>query len=65
MKWKHCFNEYKLLIKNVTLTLPKTNHPFSITEDFSMIGVGCDLFQNNDKRKIDNISYISRTFLTN
>ena len=35
--------------KDVTLTLPITNHPFFFTVGFSLTGIGCVLFQINDK----------------
>ena len=54
------FQQIKASItKDVTPTLPNTNHPFSNTEDSSLIGIGCVLFQMNDERKLDIISFKS------
>ena len=38
------------LTKDVNLTLPKTNHPFLIFVDSSMVGSAWVLYQMNDKR---------------
>ena len=43
------------------LTIPNTKHPFLITVDASLIGLGVFLFQLNDKNKMKVISYNSRT----
>ena len=60
------FEQFRTSItKGVTLTLPKTNHPFFIIVDSSLIRKGCVLFQKKDKRKVDNISYIFWIFTTN
>ena len=50
--------------KDVPLTLPNINHPFFITKDSSLIGIGCVLFQKNERRKMDFTSYDSRIFTT-
>ena len=49
------------ITKDVTLTLPNTNHPFFIFVDSSSIGTGCVLFQmsDSDKGELDKISYFS------
>ena len=53
------------ITKDVTLTLPNTNHSYFITVNFSLTDVGSVLFQTNKKGTLDNISYISRLFTTN
>ena len=58
--------QIKITITNdVTPTLPNTNHPFYITVDSSLIGIGCVLFQKEEKGKLDFISFISWFFATN
>ena len=47
------------ITKDVTPTLPSTNHPFFNIVDSSLIGLACGLFQMNDKVKLDNTSSIS------
>ena len=42
------------------LTLPKTKHPFFITVDASLFGLGAVLFQLNEQNKMKVISYNSR-----
>ena len=69
----HCKNDLETLFyffttfitKDVTLTLPNTNHPFVLTADCFLIGKGCVLFQKNYNGKLDIISYDSRIFTTN
>ena len=41
-------------------TIPNTQHPFFITVDASLIGLGAVLFQLNDQNKMKVISYNSR-----
>ena len=55
----------KTITNDVTLTLPNTNHPFYITVDSSLTGIGCVLFQMDKKGKLDFISFISLFFATN
>ena len=46
------------------LTIPNTKHPFFITVDASLVGLGAVLFQMNDKNKMKVISYNSRILNT-
>ena len=46
------------------LTIPDTKHPFFITVDASLVGLGAVLFQMNEENKISNISYNSRILNT-
>ena len=65
-KLQTLFQQTKISItKAVELTLPNTNHPFFITVSYSLIGLGCVLFQMNDEGKFGNISYNSWIFTTN
>ena len=58
-------NEIKLsLSKNAELAIPNTNHPFYITVDASLIGLGAVLFQPNTHNKMQRISYNSRVLTT-
>ena len=52
-------------MKDITWTLPNTDHSIFLIADFSFSVIGCVLFQINDegKRHID--SYNSRSFTTN
>ena len=43
------------------LTIPNTKHPFFITVDASLIGLGAVLFQLNEENKMKVIFYNSRT----
>ena len=66
LNWKHCSNKLKHIpTKNVTLTLPNTNHPLNIFVVSASLGVGCVPFQKVDIRTLDNILYISLVFTTN
>ena len=46
------------------LAIPNTTHPFYITVDASLIGLGAVLFQPNSKNKMQIISYNSRILTT-
>ena len=48
------------LTSETELTIPNTKHPFFITVDASLIGLGAVLFQLNDQNKMKVISYNSR-----
>ena len=59
------FNQIKLsLSKDAELAIPNTTHPFYITVDASLIGLGSALFQpiSNNKKQI--LSYNSRILTT-
>ena len=46
------------------LTIPNTKHPFFITVDASLVGLGAVLFQMNEDNKMRDISYNSRILNT-
>ena len=46
------------------LTIPNTKHPFFITVDASIVGLGAVLFQMNEENKMRVISYNSRVLYT-
>ena len=46
------------------LSTPNTKHPFFITVDASLVGLGAVLFQMNEENKIKVISYNSRILNT-
>ena len=46
------------------LTIPNTKHPFFITVDASLVGLGAVLFQMNEENKMKVISYNSRILNT-
>ena len=46
------------------LTIPNTKHPFFITVDASLVGLGAVLFQMNEANKMKVISYNSRILNT-
>ena len=48
------------LTSETELTIPNTKHPFCITVDASLIGLGAVLFQLNEENKMKVLSYISR-----
>ena len=48
------------LTNETDLTIPNTKHPFFITVDASLIGLGAVLFQLNEDNKMKVISYNSR-----
>ena len=59
------FNQIKLsLSKDAELAIPNTTHPFYITVDASLIGLGAVLFQPKSKNKMQIISYNSRILTT-
>ena len=64
-KWtvehERLFQKLKMSLTSETeLTIPKTKHPFFITVDPSLIGLGAVLFQLNDQNKMKVISYNPR-----
>ena len=64
-KWRdeheRLFKKLKMSLTSETeLTIPNTKHPFFITVDASLIGLGAVLFQLNDQNKMYVISYNSR-----
>ena len=55
------FRRLKMSLTSETeLTIPNTKHPFFITVDASLIGLGAVLFQLNEQNKMKIISYNSR-----
>ena len=55
------FQKLKMSLTSETeLTIPNTKHPFFITVDASLIGLGAVLFQSNEQNKMKVISYNSR-----
>ena len=46
------------------LTILNTKHPFFITVDASLVGLGAVLFQTNEENKLRVISYNSRILNT-
>ena len=46
------------------LTIPNTTHPFFITVDASLVGLGAVLFQMNEENKMKVVSYNSRILNT-
>ena len=46
------------------LTIPNTKHPFFITVDASLVGLGAVLFQMNEENKMKVVSYYSRILNT-
>ena len=64
-KWtdehERLFQKLKISLTSETeITKPNTKHPFFITVDASLIGLGAVLFQLNDHNKMKVISYSSR-----
>ena len=64
-KWtdehEQLFQKLKMSLTSETeLTIPNTKHPFFITVDVSLIGLGAVLFQLNEQNKMKVISYNSR-----
>ena len=53
-----------LFSKDAELAIPNTTHPFYITVDASLIGLGAVLFQPNSNNKMQVISYNSRILTT-
>ena len=66
-KWtdERLFQKLKMSLTSETeLTIPNTKHPFFITVDASLIGLGAVLFQLNEQNKmkvIIQLSYIQST----
>ena len=59
------FNQIKLFLsKDAELAIPNHTHPFYITVDASLIGLGAVLFQPNSKNEMQIISYNSRILTT-
>ena len=57
------FQKLKMSLTSETeLTIPNTKHPFFITVDASLFGLGAVLFQLNEQNKMKVISYNSRIF---
>ena len=52
------------MTSDTELTKPNTKHPFFITVDASLIGLGAVLFQLNEQNKMTVISYNSRILTT-
>ena len=64
-KWteehEHLFQKLKMSLTSETeITIPNTKHPFFITVDASLIGLGAVLFQLNEQNKMKVISFNSR-----
>ena len=51
------------LTSETDLTIPNTKHPFFITADASLIGLGAVFFQLNEEQKMNVISYNSRLLI--
>ena len=60
-KTRKFFQKLEMSLTSETeVTLPITKHPFFITVDASLIGLGAVLFQLNEQNKMKVISYNSR-----
>ena len=64
-KWtdehERLFQKLKMSLTSETeVTIPNTKHPFFITVDASLLGLGAVLFQLNEQNKMKVISYNSR-----
>ena len=58
---EHLFQKLKMSLPSETeLTIPNTKHPFFITVNASLIGLGAVLFQLNDQNKMKVVSDNSR-----
>ena len=57
-------NVKNAMTADTELTIPNTTHPFFITVDASLIGLGAVLFQMNEENKMKVISYNSRILNT-
>ena len=57
-------NVKNTMTANTELTIPNTTHPFFITVDASLVGLGAVLFQMNDENKMKVISYNSKILNT-
>ena len=53
-----------LMTADTELTLPNTKHPFFITVDASLVGLGAVLFQMNEEKTMKVIFYNSRVLKT-
>ena len=59
------FQKLKMSLTSETeLTIPNTKHPFFITVDASLIGLGAVLFQLNEQNKMKVISYTTLVYST-
>ena len=62
---KKIFQDVKnAMTADTELTIPNTKHPFFITVDASIVGLGAVLFQMNETNKMKVISYNSRILNT-
>ena len=57
-------NVKNAMTADTELTIPNTTHPFLITVDASLVGLGAVLFQMNEENKMKVISYNSRILNT-
>ena len=57
-------NVKNAMTANTELTIPNTTHPFFITVDASLVGLGAVLFQMNEENKMKVISFNSRILNT-
>ena len=57
-------NVKNAMTADTELTIPNTTHPFFITVDASLVGLGAVLFQMNEENKMKVISYNSRILNT-
>ena len=57
-------NVKNAMTADTELTIPNTTHPFFITVDASLVGLGAVLFQMNEENKMEVISYNSRILNT-
>ena len=61
LNWKKLFQHVKnKMTAETELTIPNTKHPFFITVDASLVGLGAVLFQMNEQNKMRVISYNSK-----
>ena len=60
MNTKCFFKNLKCLTSETELTIPSTEHPFFITVDASLLGLGAVLCKLNEQNKMKVISYNSR-----
>ena len=62
---KKVFQDVKnAMTAETELTIPNTKHPFFITVDASLVGLGAVLFQMNEENKLRVVSYNSRILNT-
>ena len=57
-------NVKNAMTADTELTIPNTTHPFFITVDASLVGLGAVFFQMNEENKMKVISYNSRILNT-